>query len=102
MARKIKAAVVGVGVGMAHADGYQAWLTQNSSLSAMLTHPPEQRGDHIGNSCFHAVTDYNDLLKPELDVVSVGLPNYLHARSRLLLRAGKHVSVRETPRCQCY
>jgi predicted dehydrogenase len=39
------------------------------------------------------VTDYRKLLvRPDIDVVSIALPNYLHARVALeALRAGKHV-----------
>jgi len=39
------------------------------------------------------VTDYKTLLRrPDIDVVSIALPNYLHARVALdALRAGKHV-----------
>jgi predicted dehydrogenase len=39
------------------------------------------------------VTDYRKLLsRPDIDVISVALPNYLHARVALdALRAGKHV-----------
>lgn len=94
MSEKIKAAVIGVGVGVAHAEGYAA--NPDAELYALCDADPvrlKERGDQFGVPPELRFTDYNDLLKlPELDVVSVGLPNFLHAPVTIAaLRAGKHV-----------
>lgn len=94
MTQPIKAAVIGLGVGMAHAKGYQA--NPDAELIAVCDINPErlhERGDLLGIPREMQFIDYHDLLKlPELDVVSVALPNYLHAPAAIdAFRAGKHV-----------
>jgi predicted dehydrogenase len=94
MTEKIKAAVIGMGVGIAHARGYQA--NPNAELIAICDADPARlaaRGAELGIPQEMRFTDYHDLLKlPELDVVSVGLPNFLHAPVTVdALRAGKDV-----------
>lgn len=94
MTKKVKAAVIGLGVGIAHSRGYKA--NPNAELIAVCDIDPvrlKERGDELGIPTEMQFTDYNDILKlPELDVVSVALPNYLHAPvSIAALRAGKNV-----------
>jgi predicted dehydrogenase len=94
MPEKIKAAVIGIGVGLAHARGYLA--NPDAELYAICDADPvrlKERGDQLGVPTELRFTDYNDLLKlPEVEVVSVGLPNFLHAPvSIAAFRAGKHV-----------
>lgn len=94
MAEKIKAAVIGMGVGIAHAKGYQA--NPEAELVAICDADPvrlEERGDELGIAPDMRFTDYNEVLKlPEVEVISIGLPNFLHAPVAIAaFRAGKHV-----------
>lgn len=94
MAEKIKAAVIGLGVGLAHGKGYNA--NPDAELIAVCDIDPvrlQERGDALGIPREMQFTDYNDLLAlPELDVVSVALPNYLHAPVTIAaFEAGKNV-----------
>ncbi len=94
MSKTIKAAVIGIGVGLAHARGYIA--NPDAELIAICDADParlKERGDQLGIPAAMQFTDYNELLKlRELDVVSIGLPNFLHAPAAIAaLRAGKHV-----------
>jgi predicted dehydrogenase len=94
MTEKIKAAVIGIGVGMAHAKGYIA--NPDAELIAVCDADParlKERGDQLGIPADMRFTDYNELLKlPELDVVSIGLPNFLHAPVAIAaFEAGKDV-----------
>ncbi len=94
MTAKVKAAVIGMGVGLAHAKGYLA--NPDAELIAVCDADPvrlKERADSLGIPAEMRFTDYNELLKlPELDVVSIGLPNYLHAPVAIAaFEAGKHV-----------
>ena len=94
MTEKVKAAVIGLGVGIAHARGYQA--NPNADLIAICDIDPvrlKSRGDELGIPPEMRFYDYKEMLKlPELDVVSVALPNHLHAPVAIdALRAGKNV-----------
>jgi predicted dehydrogenase len=94
MAEIIKAAVVGMGVGMAHARGYKS--CPDAELVAICDADPvrlHERGDQLGIPRDMRFTDYNDVLKmPEIDVISIGLPNFLHAPVAIAaFQAGKHV-----------
>lgn len=94
MSNKIKAAVIGLGVGTIHARGYKA--NANAELIAICdidTVRLKQRGDELGIPEAMRFIDYNEMLKlPDLDVVSVALPNYLHAPVTIAaLHAGKDV-----------
>jgi predicted dehydrogenase len=91
---KVKAAVIGLGAGLAHAKGYQA--NPQAELYAVCDMDParlQERGDALGVPRALQFCDYNALLAlPELDVVSIGLPNFLHAPAALAaFRAGKDV-----------
>ncbi|MBE0696147.1 MAG: Gfo/Idh/MocA family oxidoreductase, partial [Anaerolineaceae bacterium] len=94
MSKTIKAAVIGLGVGMAHAKGYMA--NPEAELIAICDIDPvrlKERGDLLGIPTARRFIDYNDVFKlPELDVVSIALPNYLHAPVAIdAFHAGKHV-----------
>lgn len=94
MNTKVKAAVIGLGVGMAHARGYQA--NPHAELYAVCDEDPvrlRERGDALGVPRERQFCDYQAVLAlPEVDVVSIGLPNSLHAPAALAaFRAGKHV-----------
>jgi predicted dehydrogenase len=94
MTKKIKAAVIGLGVGMAHAKGYKA--NPDAELYAVCDADPtrlNERGDQLGIPPELRFCDYQELLRlPELDVVSIGLPNFMHAPVALAaFNAGKHV-----------
>jgi len=94
MSDKIKAAVIGLGVGMAHAKGYQA--CPDAELYAVCDIDQQrlhERGDLLGIPRERQFPDLNELLSlPELDVVSICLPNFLHAPITLqAFQAGKHV-----------
>jgi len=94
MPKTIKAAVIGVGVGIAHARGYIA--NPDAELVAICDVDPirlKQRGEELSIPAAMQFTDYHELLKlRDLDVVSIGLPNFLHAPVAIAaLRSGKHV-----------
>jgi predicted dehydrogenase len=94
MSEKIKAAVIGLGVGVLHARAYQA--SPDSELIAICDIDQarlHERGKELGIPAEMQFTDYRDLLKlPELDAVSVALPNHLHAPVAVdAFEAGKHV-----------
>jgi predicted dehydrogenase len=94
MAKKIKAAVIGLGVGMVHSKSYIA--NPDAELIAVCDIDPvrlKERGDLLGIPDDMRFTDYKDMLRlSELDVVSVALPNYLHAPVAIAaMEAGKNV-----------
>ena len=77
----INAGVIGLGVGLAHAEGYKACA--HASLMAVCDADParlRERGDRLGVPRERQFTEMNQMLAlPELDAVSIGLPNYLQA-----------------------
>jgi predicted dehydrogenase len=94
MTEKLKAAVIGMGVGLAHAKGYLA--NPDAELIAVCDADParlKDRADPLGIPPEMRFTDYKELLKlPGLDVVSIGLPNFLHAPVAIAaFEAGKDV-----------
>lgn len=94
MHNKVKAAVIGLGVGMAHAKGYLA--CPDAELYAVCDADQQRlqdRGNQLGIPKERQFSDIAALLElPELDVVSIGLPNYLHAPVAIqAFQAGKHV-----------
>lgn len=94
MSSKVKAAVIGLGVGIAHARGYLA--CPDAELFAVCDVDPKrlkERGEELGIPPERQFSDINALLAlPELDVVSIGLPNFLHAPIAIqAFQAGKHV-----------
>lgn len=91
---KIRTAVIGVGVGWNHIEGYQTH--PNSELVAICDVNPwalKERGDRFNLPEQQRFTDYKDVLAmKELDAVSIALPNFLHEPVALEAFAhGKHV-----------
>lgn len=95
MAKKdaFNVAVIGAGaIGVNHIESFQQ---HPAARVIALAEVSPQRGREAADR-YHIpelVTDYRRLLKrSDVDVVSVALPNYLHARVALAaLQAGKHV-----------
>ncbi|HLY27054.1 MAG TPA: Gfo/Idh/MocA family oxidoreductase, partial [Aggregatilineales bacterium] len=90
----LRAGVIGLGVGNVHAEGYN--VSPDASLVA-LCDTDERRLQDMGKR-FHVLaeglyTDYRKMLsEAKLDVVSICLPNALHAEVTLTaLNAGAHV-----------
>ena len=91
---KIRTAVIGVGVGFAHIDGYQTH--PGCDLVAICDMNPaalKAQGDKFNIPENGRFTDYKELLKSkELDAVSIALPNWLHEPVAVeALQHGKHV-----------
>ena len=90
----LRAAVIGVGVGRAHAKGYQH--SSASELVAACDSDPTRLasfGEMFELPASGLYTDYRRLLEEvRPDVVSVCLPNFLHAEVTIAaLNAGAHV-----------
>jgi len=88
----INAAVIGVGVGTAHIEGYLA--CPNAKLAALCDADPKrlaQAKEKYGVE--RTYTDIAELLRQDdIEAVSVALPNDLHAPISIqALEAGKHV-----------
>ena len=92
MSSPVRCAVIGLGMGSHHVDGYLA--TPEAKVVAVAdadTKRLEKYADKVGKeNCY---TDYNEMLKKaKPDLVSVALPNFLHAPvSIAALKAGAHV-----------
>lgn len=91
---KLRAAVIGVGVGWNHIDGFLT--SPNSELVAICDVNPvalKERGDKYNIPESRRFTDYKDVLaSKEIDAVSIALPNFLHEPVALeAFAAGKHV-----------
>ncbi len=94
MSGKVRVGVIGLGVGMAHARGYLA--CPDADLVAVCDADParlNERGEQLKIGPERRFTDVNNFLAlPDLDAVSVTLPNHLHAPiSITAFQAGKHV-----------
>lgn len=91
--QKINVAVIGAGaIGADHIQGYQR------HPSARVVAVADTSAERAREACEkfnipEAVSDYRALLRrPDISVVSIALPNYLHAPAALAaLAAGKHV-----------
>jgi len=94
MTKKIKAGVIGLGVGEVHAKGYLA--CPEAELVAVCDANPERlkaSGDRLGLSPKQCFTDVKQFLAVrDLEAVSVTVPNHLHAPLAIAaFQAGKHV-----------
>lgn len=94
MERKVGYAVVGLGIGKAHADAAAA--CENARLVAVCD-LVQAKMDKIvekypGTKTY---TDFDELMKdPEVEIVSICLPSSMHAEYAVrAMRAGKHVLV---------
>jgi len=90
---QMNVAVFGVGeIGLDHIASFQK---HPAARVVALADTSEERAraaaDQFGVA--HVATDYRELLRrPEIDIVSIALPTWLHAPASLdALRAGKHV-----------
>ncbi|MEN9934137.1 MAG: hypothetical protein RLZZ387_716 [Chloroflexota bacterium] len=92
--KKLRVGVIGAGVGAAHVEGYAALPNAEVLAIAGLDDERVQRlaAKHGVPQTFR---EYGDMLKvPEIDAVSVCVPNALHAPVTIeALAAGKHVLV---------
>jgi len=91
--KKMKAAVIGLGsICEGHINAYRD--DENTELYAVCDH--DKAWLEFVKNKYEVPTsyeDYHELLKdPEIDIVSVCLPTYLHAEATIeALKAGKHV-----------
>jgi predicted dehydrogenase len=90
----LRAGVIGLGVGKAHAEGYAS--TSGAVLTALCDSDPLRLREYAQKYNIpseNLFSDYKEMLaKGGLDIVSVCLPNYLHAEVTIAaLNAGKHV-----------
>lgn len=92
--KKLRVGVIGAGVGAAHVEGYAALPNVEVLAIAGLDDDRVQRlaAKHGVPQTFR---EYSEMLKvPEIDAVSVCVPNALHAPVTIdALAAGKHVLV---------
>lgn len=94
MERKVGYAVVGLGIGKAHADAAAA--CERANLVAVCDLVQEKMDKIVekypGTKTY---TDFDELLRdPEVEVVSICLPSAMHAEfAARAMRAGKHVLV---------
>lgn len=91
---KLRTAVIGVGVGWNHIEGYQTH--PQCELVAICDVNPallNERGDKFNIPSSRRFTDYREVLAShEVDAVSIALPNWLHEPVALEAFAhGKHV-----------
>ena len=93
MARKLRVGAVGIG-GIFNACHAPVWLNHPEvELVAVCDIIPEKAHKFAEvHGIAHAVTDYRDLVKLDLDAVDICTPNLFHSRIAVAaLRAGKHV-----------
>ncbi len=93
-ADKLGYAVVGLGIGKAHAD---AVATSKRARLAAVCDLVEEKMDAIVKKYpgTKKYTDFDELIKdPEIDVISICLPSAMHAEyAARAMRAGKHVLI---------
>ncbi len=90
--RKLRAGIIGLGVGQAHAKGYLS--SPDAELVAVCDSNEARLNEWAATwNVQRRYTDYTQMLQEgELDVVSICLPNSLHASSSIAaLNAGVHV-----------
>ncbi|MAT75464.1 hypothetical protein CMK14_10030 [Candidatus Poribacteria bacterium] len=99
MSNKVKAAIIGLGwAGCEHLKGYA-----ENPLSDVVAvcDMDQERANQVAqeNNVPRTFTDHRQLLEQEdIDVVSIGLPNFLHAPVTIdALNAGKHVLCEKPP-----
>ena len=93
MSKKVRIGIIGVGtIGSVHANNYAN--VPNAEVVALCDILPDRLAE---KAKLHGVaktyTDFNDLLAdPQIDAVSVCVPNHMHAPIAIAaLKAGKHV-----------
>jgi len=88
---KIKAGIIGAGIGKYHIEGYQA---HSGAEVVALCDVNEQALTEVADDFGipNTFTDHKEMLKMDLDCVSVCVPNALHRPLAVdCLKAGKHV-----------
>ncbi|MHB8625372.1 MAG: Gfo/Idh/MocA family protein [Aggregatilineales bacterium] len=90
----LRAAVIGAGVGRGHARGYKA--SKDVQLAAVCDLDParvQSFADEFGIGAEGRFSDYHQMLATiHPDIVSIALPNFLHAEVTIAaLEAGAHV-----------
>ena len=91
---KVRTAVIGAGVGWIHMEGYQhSPLSELVAICDLNEQLLEERGAKYGIPPARRYTNYHELLaQPDIDAVSVCVPNFLHESITLeALKQGKHV-----------
>jgi predicted dehydrogenase len=90
--RKLRAGVIGTGMGRYHMEGY-AKHPRSQLFAVCDLNQEEARAFATQYGAKHVFADYHQMLAmEELDLVSIAAPNYLHAPMTLeALRAGKDV-----------
>jgi len=95
MADKLRCAVVGAGgIGVHHLHSF-ATCHRASAVALAEIHPQRAREAAARYNIPRSYADYHELLdQPDIDAVSIALPNHLHAQVAIeALKARKHVLV---------
>jgi predicted dehydrogenase len=103
MAAKVKAAVLGAGkIGYNHIRGFR---NHPAAEVAALVDKSEERLAVCADEydITNRSTDYREILKmDDIDIVSIGLPNFLHKETAVAaLNAGKHVLLEKPMAMNC-
>ena len=95
MTRRLKVGVVGAGVGVNHIAAYRELGASSTRSRRSATSTPSARRKVAGEYGIPTVvTDFDALLKLDLDIVDICTPSALHfAQARKALLAGRHVVV---------
>jgi predicted dehydrogenase len=91
---KLRVGIIGAGVGRAHAEGYAASpRVEIAGIAGLDDERVKALAARFGVP--HTYREYADMLAvPEIDAVSIAVPNALHAPVTIAaLKAGKHVLV---------
>lgn len=91
--KKLRVALVGLGIGRQHALAYKG-MPERFSLDAVCSlEENESRAAANEFGVTQVLSDFDDVLAlPDIDVVDICTPPYLHAQqAEAALRAGKHV-----------
>ena len=92
MTKKFKVGVIGVGfIGPAHMEGIRRQGFEVAAIGEATQELAEQAAERL--LVPKAYGDFNDLINdPEIDVVHIASPNFLHYKhAKAALEAGKHV-----------
>ena len=100
--KKIGYAVLGLGIGMAHAEAANA--DENAELVAVCD--VDEKRLEKAKALYPNVTCYTDanalFLDPSVDIISICLPSYLHADYAVrAMEAGKHVLIEKPLDVSC-
>ena len=99
MSNKVRVGMIGSGfVADIHVHAFQHFVPDAEIVAVASPHNADQFARARGIP--HSFADYNEMLQmKDLDVVSIGIPNYLHHNATLAAaRAGKHIII-EKPLC---